>query len=115
MSKKREMDRIYVQSAIEIFDRTTGLLLGYLANYSPGGLMLTGNEQIPRGTVIDCRMIVPDNMLSNGEILFELKAVWCEEDITPGCYTIGFQFQNIAREDFRKIFNIHESLLTQKL
>ena len=115
MSEKRETDRIYIQTPIEVFDRTTGLLLGHLANYSPGGLMLTGKEQIPQGTVIDCRMIVPDNILSNGEILFKLKAAWCEEDIMPGNYTIGFQFQDISQEDFRLIVNISESLLAQNL
>ncbi len=115
MSKKRVSDRIYVQTLIEIFDQSTGYLLGHLANYSPGGLMLTAKEKIPLGTVIDCRMIIPDNMLNNGEICFKLKAAWCEEDIMPGTYTIGFQFQDISKENFRQIFNIHESLLTQKL
>ena len=115
MSKKRVSDRIYVQSLIEIFDKKTDLLVGHLANYSPGGLMLTGKKKIMPGTVFDCRMIIPDNMLSNGEICFKLKAAWCEDDIMPGTYTIGFQFQDISRENFRQIFNIHESLITQKL
>lgn len=114
MGAKRETDRIYNQAPLEIFDKKNGLLLGHLANYSPGGLMLTGKNHIPKGTVIDCKMIIPDNILSNREMPFRLKAVWCEEDIMPGDYTIGFQFQHIAKEDFRLLVNINEGLLNPK-
>ena len=114
MGEKREMDRIYIQAPMEVFDKKTDILLGHLANYSPGGLMLTGKKQIPQGTIVDCKMIVPGNILSNEEILFKLKAAWCEEDIMPGNYTIGFQFQHIAEKDFRLLVNINESLLNHK-
>lgn len=114
MGEKRKADRIYIQNPIEVFNKTTGGLLGHLTNYSPGGLMLIGTKQIPIGSVYDCKLVVPDNISADREIVFKAKVAWCEEDILPGNYTIGFQFQNISKEDFRLIVDINERTLVQK-
>ena len=113
MSVERDTDRVTVQALIEVFDEKSGSLLGHLANYSPGGMMMIGKKQIMQGTEYDCKMIVPDNMLSNREMFFKVRAVWCEEDIMPGDYTTGFQFQQIEKEDFRLLVSINDNLLTQ--
>ncbi|MCP4705365.1 MAG: PilZ domain-containing protein [candidate division Zixibacteria bacterium] len=113
MSVNQEKDRVTVQALLEVFERKTSDSLGYLANYSPGGLMIIGKKQISPGTEFECKMSVPDNILSNREMFFSLKTVWCEEDIVPGDYTIGFQFEHIDKEDFRLLVSISENLLTQ--
>ncbi|MCP4705361.1 MAG: PilZ domain-containing protein [candidate division Zixibacteria bacterium] len=113
MSVKRDTDRVTIQSLIEVFDENTNLLLGHLANYSPGGMMMICKNPIMQGTEFDCKMIVPDNMLNNREMFFSVRTVWCEQDIMPGDYTIGFQFQQIDKEDFRLLVSINDNLLTE--
>ena len=57
-----------------VFDRKTGIFLGYLGNMNEGGLMIISEDPIEVGLVYLLRIDLPEDIYSKSVLNFEAKS-----------------------------------------
>ena len=98
MVERRQQNRRHVLFYSRVFDRKTGVFLGYLGNLNEGGLMTISETPIEVGLVFLLRLDLPEDIFSKSVLNFEAKSVWCQLDVDPNFYNTGFQFVKISEE-----------------
>jgi hypothetical protein len=91
-----------------IFDRATGVLLGYLSDITPEGAMVISEEPIKANTVYRLVMDLPEDVFGKQHLTFTANCVWCKPDVNPNFYMSGFHLETIAVEDIQIIQRIIE-------
>jgi hypothetical protein len=99
MVERRRLERRHILFYSRVFDRKTGVFLGYLGNMNAGGMMIISEDPME----IDChyllRIDLPDENYALPVLNFEAKSVWCKKDIDPNFYNTGFRFEEISEEN----------------
>ena len=98
MDERRRLSRRHILFYSRVFDRKTGIFLGYLGNMNEGGLMIISEIPIEVGLVHLLRIDLPEDIYSKSVLNFEAKSVWCRLDIDPNFYNTGFQFNKITED-----------------
>ena len=98
MDERRKLHRRHILFYSRVFDRKTGVFLGYLGNMNEGGMMIISEAPIEIEGSFLLRIDLPDDHYSLPVLNFEAKSVWCRKDIDPNFYNTGFQFENISDE-----------------
>jgi hypothetical protein len=99
MNERRKHHRKDLAFFTRLFDRDTGQLLGHLANLTTEGAMIISNEPIETGKVYRLHMDLSDQGFGKAHLNFEARSIYCQLDITPHSYNVGFQFTNILPRD----------------
>ena len=98
MDERRRLSRRHILFYSRVFDRKTGIFLGYLGNMNEGGLMIISETPIDVGLVYLLRIDLPEDIYSKSVLNFEAKSVWCRLDIDPNFHNTGFQFNKITED-----------------
>lgn len=104
----RQLKRRHLIYYLEVFDRTTGKLLGHLVDLTVKGMMLISKEEIPAGQTFSLRMIMPEEYCPEREVGFTATSTWCGQDVNPDFYSIGFNTPDLderTRHLFRVLIN----------
>ncbi len=100
MSDKRREERNQLASYLNVFDRNTDLLLGYMADFSSEGIMLVSKMPIQIGLIYPCRAILTKMVAGQGQVIFDAESRWCTHDSNLyALYNVGFRFKQITPED----------------
>jgi hypothetical protein len=99
MEDRRKYKRRYMMYYSRIFDRQTGIVIGYLVDLTPDGAMIISEQPIAPGKIHRLRMDLPEDIASKPSLDFEAKCVWCKTDIDPHFYGSGFQILSLSEED----------------
>ena len=99
MIERRRLSRRHILFYSRVFDRKTGVFLGYLGNLNEGGLMIISETPIEVNLVHLLRIDLPEDIFSKSMLNFEAKSVWCQLDVDPNFYNTGFQFDKITDEN----------------
>jgi len=99
MDDKRKMVRREIMFYSRVFDRKTGKQLGYLGNLTTDGLMIISEEPVEAETQFDLRIEVPEDIYPKNDIALCGKSLWCDADIDPKFFNIGFQILSIEQQD----------------
>jgi hypothetical protein len=99
MVERRKLKRRHILFYSRIFDRKTGKLLGYLGNITTEGVMVISEESIRTNESYKLRMDLPEYIYQKPVLNFRGCSLWCETDVDPNFYNIGFRFTNITQED----------------
>ena len=91
-----------------VFDRSTGMMIGYLSDITPGGAMIISEEPNTTNTLYRLVMDLPEDVFDKENLSFEANCVWCKQDVNPHFYMSGFQMKTIAAEDIKIIERIIE-------
>lgn len=94
--EKRKLKRKQLIYYLSIFDRNSGYLVGQLVDITVRGVMLTSEHPIEPDTQIQLRMVLPDVIEGNNQIVFDVRSLWCQRDINPNFYDIGCEFTRIS-------------------
>jgi hypothetical protein len=108
MDDKRKLKRRYIMFYSRVFDRSTGMMIGYLSDITPGGAMIISEEPNTTKTLYRLVMDLPEDVFDKENLSFEAKCVWSKQDANPHFYMSGFQMENIAAEDTEIIERIIE-------
>ena len=104
MDDRRKIPRKYLMVYSRVFDRVSGKVLGYLSDMNQLGAMIISDDPMVEGTPISLRFDLPDPPLfSTDHLNIEARIAWCQPDIDPAFYNIGFQFNSITEEQSRII------------
>ena len=108
MDERRRLHRRHILFYSRVFDRKTGLFLGYLGNLNQGGLMIISEESIDVEQVFLLRIDLPEDIYPQPVLNFEAQSVWCLRDVDPHFYNTGFKFLDISEPSQKIISQIVE-------
>ncbi len=96
MKENRKQPRKSLVSYSQVFDLYGGRLLGYLADINLLGTMVIGQKPIEEDTSLTLQIEVPElESVSVKRLTVPARAVWCQEDLSPEYFNIGFEFKEM--------------------
>jgi hypothetical protein len=91
MSDRRRMKRRHLFYYLQVFERASELMLGYMMNVTPDGFMLLSDKPLEVGRTWALRLNLPVEIMGKRQMEVEGKSAWCRPDANPDFYNIGFQ------------------------
>ncbi len=99
MQERRQSQRKNLMAYNQVFDSDSGHLLGYLADLHLQGAMVIGERFVERNAEIMLAIELPELPdVAAPRVTIPARAVWCQQDISPKFYNIGFEFKKVTRE-----------------
>jgi hypothetical protein len=99
MFERRKSQRKNLMAYNQVFDLYGGRLLGYLGDLHLQGAMIIASTPLDENAELTLSVELPD--LPNAKTLrmtIPARSVWCQPDISPEFFNIGFEFKNITPE-----------------
>jgi hypothetical protein len=110
MDERRRIPRKYLMVYSRVFDRETGKILGYLSDLNLVGAMIISDDPMVEGTTVALRLDLPDPPLfSANHLNLNARVAWCQPDIDPAFYNVGFQFGTVTLEQHKIIEDMIEA------
>ena len=103
MTEKRRLKRKQLIYYLSVFDTDNNERIGQLVNITTEGIMLTSEDPVKLNTVFQLRMVLPETIKGQEQIIFEAKSMWCRRGINPDFYDIGFQLVDVSPENAKII------------
>jgi Tfp pilus assembly protein PilZ len=104
MLDRRREQRKTLMAYTQVFDLYGGYLVGYLADLNLHGTMVIGNKHIPEDMEFTLAIELPDLPKVNASrITLPVRVVWCQPDISPEFFNIGFEFKEVTEEQKKLI------------
>jgi hypothetical protein len=103
MQERRKEPRKTLMAYTQVFNLYGGYLLGYLADLHLQGAMVIGNKSVEKKLELTLAIELPD--LPNekaSRITIPARVVWCQQDISPEFFNIGFEFKEVL-DDQKKV------------
>jgi PilZ domain-containing protein len=96
MQERRKRLRKDLMYYSQIFDLYGGDLLGYLNDLNLMGVMAIGNKALRVDTKLTLAIELPElKDVTATRITIPARVAWCEQDLSPDHYNIGFEFQDL--------------------
>lgn len=100
MNEQRKNERRKLIEFTPVYDCQRNLLLGYLGDLSVRGAMLIGKKPMD----VDRQIILAIGFAETPEFparraTIPARVAWCKQEKNPQYFNIGFEFQNIDREN----------------
>ncbi len=105
---RRKLKRQHIMFYSRVFDRKTGAFLGYLGNLTPDGMMLICDTAIDVGVTFSLRIDLPEYLYQINVLNLMGGSVWCDRDIDPNFYNIGFELQAVSDAQQKIISQIND-------
>jgi len=97
MQERRKVQRKNLMAYTQVFDLTGGYLLGYLGDLHLSGAMVIGNKEMAENTEITLAVELPDLPdISMTRITIPVRVAWCQQDISPDFFNVGFEFKEVT-------------------
>ena len=97
MQERRKDQRKNLMAYTQVFDLSAGSLLGYLGDLHLSGAMVIGEKAMAEDTEITIAIELPDlPNISITRLTLPVRAAWCEQDISPEFFNIGFEFKEVT-------------------
>jgi hypothetical protein len=105
---RRKLKRKYLAFFTRVFDRSTGQLLGHLADLTAEGMMIISEKPLRTNTVYSLQMDLSGAYFDKERLDFQATSIWCQPDIDPSFYNTGFRLHKMPPEDISIIQRIIE-------
>ena len=100
MDERRKLPRKYLMAYSSVFSKSSGQMLGYLCDLTLEGLMVISKEPSQPDKEIELRIDLPEvPKFPKRRILVNSRVAWCQPDVDPSLYNIGFQIMELAPGD----------------
>lgn len=97
MPERRETQRRYLKDYLQIVDRKTEDVVGYLVNITKDGIMIISEKPLNTNRVYHLRLLTPPSFKETTYIDLDIKCIWCEKDkIKPHLFAAGFSICNLS-------------------
>ncbi len=108
MKERRKQERKSLVAYTQVFDLYgSGFLLGYLSDLTPIGAMVIGDKPIKPDTDITLAFELPElPHIKVMRMTIPARVVWCEADISPQFFNVGFEFKEVTEEQKTMIESI---------
>lgn len=110
MEDRRKLERKYLLMYSRVYDMKSGKLLGYLADLSPGGAMIIGDDALQTGAAFELQLDLPEYPPFPLKVLkLSARVAHCEPDLDPRFHDIGFEFLGVRSEQAKVIEQMMEA------
>ena len=97
MKDRRKEERKSLMAYTQVFDLYGGFLLGYLSDLTLFGIMLIGERPQQENTELTLAIELPELPdISASRVTLPARVAWCEQDISPQFYNVGFEFTEVT-------------------
>ena len=99
MQERRKVQRKNLMAYTQVFDLYGGPLLGYLGDLHLQGAMVIGSKPMKENIELTLAIELPDLPdITATRITIPARSAWCQQDISPEFFNIGFEFKEVAPE-----------------
>lgn len=99
MKERRKEPRKTLVAYTQVFDLYGGALLGYLGDLTILGAMVISEKSMEKDIEITLAIELPElPNIKASRMTLPARLVWCEQDISPEFYNIGFEFKEVKPE-----------------
>ncbi|MBN1263847.1 MAG: PilZ domain-containing protein [Anaerolineales bacterium] len=102
---KRELHRRHIRSYMSVHTVEGRQLLGQLVDITQKGLLVITENPIEKGWQAELKIKLSTILDGDTEIFFNACCVWCEPDINPRFYAVGFEIEEISSRS-RKLIQL---------
>jgi len=99
----RKLKRRHLIYYLEVFDETTGDLLGHLVDLTTEGIKLVSREPIAPGRTFTLKMLMPEEAVGVAQVVFSATSMWSRPDVNPAFHATGFSAPDLD-EDTKALF-----------
>ena len=97
MQDRRKQQRKNLMAYTQVFDLNGGRLLGYLGDLNLHGAMVIGEKPMVENQELTLAIELPELPGVNIQrITIPARIVWCQQDISPEFFNIGFEFKEVT-------------------
>ncbi len=97
MQERRKEQRKNLMAYTQVFNLNGGLLLGYLGDLNLLGAMVIGDKSMPDNTELTLAIELPElPNINSSRITMPARVVWCQHDISPEYFNVGFEFKEVT-------------------
>ena len=103
MKERRTEGREKLSAFIPVYYLHPRTLLGYLADLTLHGVMVTGERPVEINKRGLLEIVFPNNLpdIDPKRMTIPSRAAWCRPDQSPHYYNIGFEFTEVTPEHTR--------------
>lgn len=99
MQERRKQERKNLVAYTQVFDLYGGNLLGYLGDLTVSGAMIISEKPIAPQTEITLAVELPELPdIRAVRMSLAARVAWCQQDLSPQYFNIGFEFKEVAAE-----------------
>jgi hypothetical protein len=99
MKERRKDERKSLMAYTQVFDLYGGFLLGYLGDLHLRGAMVIGDKTMPENTELTVSIELPElENIKAVRMTIPARVVWCQQDLSPQFFNIGFEFKEVSAE-----------------
>ncbi|MCZ2128379.1 MAG: PilZ domain-containing protein [Anaerolineales bacterium] len=112
MQERRKVERKILVAYTQVFDLYGGSLLGYLGDLTVIGAMVISERAYPVEYELTLAIELPElTGIQPVQLNLKARSVWCNQDLSPQYYNIGFEFLEISeaqKEVVEAIVKVYE-------
>lgn len=107
MRERRKQERKNLIAYTQVFDLYGGVLIGYLGDLSLHGAMVITEKPLNPELEITIGIELPElpNIRATRMSLLT-RVAWCEQDLSPQFYNVGFEFKDVTPQQKKLIESI---------
>lgn len=97
MQERRKEQRKNLMAYTQVFNLNGGHLLGYLGDLNLHGAMVIADKHMEENTEISLGIELPElPNISASRITMPARVIWCQQDISPQYFNVGFEFKEVT-------------------
>jgi Tfp pilus assembly protein PilZ len=97
MKERRKETRKNLMAYTQVFDLYAVYLIGYLGDLTLQGAMVIGDKQIKENEEMTLAIELPELPdIITSRMTIPARVVWCQEDISPEYFNVGFEFKEVS-------------------
>jgi hypothetical protein len=97
--ERRRATRKQVRYFLTVLDQNTSEQIGLLVDLNTVGAMVIRETKFEIGESSKIRIVLPEEIDGAKFIDIDVKSKWCEKDINPSFYAVGFEIQSISEKN----------------
>lgn len=107
MRERRKQERKNLVAYTQVYDIYGGFLIGYLGDLSVQGAMVITEKSMESGQEITLGIEVPElPNIKATRMSLAARVAWCEPDISPQFFNVGFEFKQVTSQQMNLIQTI---------
>jgi len=106
MDERRHEKRTAVYSDIDVINKDYDEKIGALADISPKGLRIEGDEQIEVDAYLNLQLRLPEKIFGKRTISLVGRCVWSQRNTDADGWSSGFEFFEVPQDDRSAIIGL---------
>jgi hypothetical protein len=110
MRERRREQRKNLAAYTQVYDVYGGGMLGYLGDLTLTGAMVIGEKSLAQNYELSVAIELPElPNIEASRITIPARVAWCQPDISPEYFNVGFEFKTITPIQEKIILSIIEN------